>query len=115
MTISVNIEAVMATQPYEVVPTSEARKNLSGILGELRKKGANADPVVFGSHRKPEGVMLSYLAYVKLLDLLDDMAIAAEVTKRLSDGSEPIEIDPDDLARDLGIDPQELRKDESPS
>jgi antitoxin StbD len=47
----------------QVQPLSEVRKSLSGILARFRREGARAVPVVFGSHRKPEGVLIPYAAY----------------------------------------------------
>jgi PHD/YefM family antitoxin component YafN of YafNO toxin-antitoxin module len=46
-----------------VHPLSEVRKRLSGILARFRREGAAAEPVAFGSHRKPEAVLLPYEAY----------------------------------------------------
>ncbi len=110
------IEAVSPmNRPIPVVPTSVARARLSSILGEFRKDGADAEPVIFGSHRKPEGVMLSYESYERLLNLLEDMDIAAIVKERLGDGSKPIKGGLDDMARELGFDPDELRSDATSS
>jgi hypothetical protein len=47
----------------QVQPLSEVRKSLSGILARFRREGAGAAPVVFGSHRKPEAVLIPYAAY----------------------------------------------------
>jgi pimeloyl-ACP methyl ester carboxylesterase len=37
-------------------PLSEVRQRLSGILARFRREGAAAEPVAFGSHRKPEAI-----------------------------------------------------------
>ena len=42
----------------QVHPLSEVRQQLSGILARFRREGAAAAPVAFGSHRKPEAVLL---------------------------------------------------------
>jgi antitoxin StbD len=42
---------------------SEVRQGLSGILARFRREGAAAEPVAFGSHRKPEAVLLPYEIY----------------------------------------------------
>ena len=47
----------------QVHPLSEVRARLSGILARFRREGAAAEPVVFGSHRKPEAILISYEAY----------------------------------------------------
>ena len=46
-----------------VHPLSEVRQRLSGILARFRREGAAAEPVAFGSHRKPEAILLPYEAY----------------------------------------------------
>jgi PHD/YefM family antitoxin component YafN of YafNO toxin-antitoxin module len=47
----------------QVYPLSEFRQQLSGILARFRREGAAAAPVAFGSHRKPEAVLLAYEVY----------------------------------------------------
>ncbi|HVB44630.1 MAG TPA: hypothetical protein VNF47_18280 [Streptosporangiaceae bacterium] len=47
----------------QVHPLSEVRRRLSGILARFRREGAVAEPVAFGSHRKPEAILLPYEAY----------------------------------------------------
>ena len=44
-------------------PLSEVRQRLSGILARFRREGAAAEPVAFGSHRKPEAILLPYEVY----------------------------------------------------
>ena len=46
-----------------VHPLSEVRARLSGILARFRREGAAAEPVAFGSHRKPEAILIPYEAY----------------------------------------------------
>ncbi|WP_328917082.1 MULTISPECIES: type II toxin-antitoxin system Phd/YefM family antitoxin [unclassified Streptomyces] len=50
----------------EIVTVSDARAGLSRILAELSDAGRDADPVVIGAHRKPQGVLLSIEAYEEL-------------------------------------------------
>ncbi len=45
----------------QVHPLSEVRQRPSGILSRFRREGAA--PVAFGSHRKPEAVLLPYEVY----------------------------------------------------
>ncbi|MGH3266345.1 MAG: hypothetical protein ACRDNS_30625 [Trebonia sp.] len=47
----------------QVHPLSEVRARLSGILARFRREGATAEPVAFGTHRKPEAILLPYEAY----------------------------------------------------
>ena len=46
-----------------VHPLAEVRAQLSGILARFRSEGAAAEPVAFGSHRKPEAILLPYEVY----------------------------------------------------
>jgi PHD/YefM family antitoxin component YafN of YafNO toxin-antitoxin module len=90
-----------------VLPTREARERLSGFLKESRERGADAEPVFFGAHRKPEAVVLSYQAYEELVDALDDALIAREVAARdASDSGKRMELV--DLIRSQGFDPAEF-------
>jgi hypothetical protein len=57
-TIAVNSPTVL-----QVHPLSEVRQRLSGILARFRREGAAAEPVAFGSHRKPEAILLPYEVY----------------------------------------------------
>src|SRR5579862_9089211 len=49
----------------QVHPLSEVRQRLSGILARFRREGAAAEPVAFGSHRKPEAILLPYEVYAR--------------------------------------------------
>ena len=49
-----------------VLSVSEAREELSRALARFRREGASAAPVVLGSHRKPEAVVIPFAAYVGL-------------------------------------------------
>jgi PHD/YefM family antitoxin component YafN of YafNO toxin-antitoxin module len=68
----------------QVHPLSEVRARLSGILARFRREGAAAEPVAFGSHRKPEAILISYEAYERYEALarqrqrLDDALSAAQ-------------------------------------
>jgi PHD/YefM family antitoxin component YafN of YafNO toxin-antitoxin module len=52
-----------------VHPLSDVRQRLSGILARFRREGAAAEPVAFGSHRKPEAILLPYEAYERYEEL----------------------------------------------
>ena len=54
----------------QVHPLSEVRQRLSGILARFRREGAAAEPVAFGSHRKPEAILLPYEVYERYEELL---------------------------------------------
>jgi antitoxin StbD len=57
----------MSARVDEVLPTREARAKLPSMLAGFRARGAEADPVVIGAHRRPEAVVLSYERYLALL------------------------------------------------
>jgi len=59
------------------------RRGLCGSLKLFRETGRQADPVVFGSHRKPEGVILSYERYEWLTEVLDELVSSEEVREAL--------------------------------
>ncbi len=67
-----------------VQPLSEVRARLSGILARFRREGAAAEPVAFGSHRKPEAVLIPYETYERYEALarqrerLDEVLSAAQ-------------------------------------
>jgi antitoxin StbD len=93
--------------PSTVVPSAEARDQLSSYLKLFRKKGGQAEPVVFGSHRKPEGVILSYERYERQVEILDELVASEEVREALAaDTGGRIEIA--ELARETGFDPAEF-------
>ncbi len=53
----------------QVHPLSEVRQRLSRILAQFRREGAAAEPVAFGSHRKPEAILLPYEVYERYEEL----------------------------------------------
>jgi antitoxin StbD len=58
---------LMSPRVDEVLPTREARAKLPSMLAGFRVRGADADPIVIGAHRRPEAVVLSYERYLALL------------------------------------------------
>ena len=88
--------------PLEVLPTSEARAELTTITAEFRAHGAAAGIVVFGNRRVPEAAVVPF-ELIELLDpVIEDLVIAARVRERLAtdDGSR---FSVDDVAEELGI------------
>lgn len=51
---------VPQTEDTQVVPVSTARAQLTGTLRSFRANPAHAAPVILGSHRRPEAVLLPY-------------------------------------------------------
>ncbi len=83
----------MKLQQIAVLPTSEARSELSSIISRFRAEGSDSTPIYFGSHRKPEGVILPYSLWQELLEQLENMEIENTVHERTSDksGSKPFD------------------------
>lgn len=93
----------------EVLSAGEAREALPRMLRQFRDAGDKTEPVFMGAHRKPDGVLLSYESYERLMDLMDDVAVAAEVLDRTPIDRRTL-VDVDDLIREFGYEPDELGK-----
>lgn len=90
-----------------VVPSAEARDHLPTYLKLFREQRGQADPVVFGSHRKPEGVILSYERYEWQTEILDELVASEEVREAIAqDTGKRAELS--DVAREAGFDPAEF-------
>ena len=61
----------MASFP-EIETTTQVRARLTAITAEFREKGAAAAPVCFGSHRRPEAVIVPAALFERLLPFLRD-------------------------------------------
>jgi len=85
----------------EVLPTSEARAELSSIVMRFRKEGISSAPVLFGSHRKPEGVMLPFSLFERLIPEIEEILLAERVRERLAEGTESLPLEK--LIKDLGF------------
>jgi antitoxin StbD len=97
----------VAIASQSVVPSAEARERLSSYLRLFREEGEQAAPVVFGSHRKAEGVILSYARYARLVEILDELVASEEVREALAeDTGKRVELA--EVAREAGFDPAEL-------
>lgn len=67
---------------YDVATTSDTRANLTKILARFREEGKKAKPIIFGSHRKVEAVLVPAKAWQRLIDELDDLKLAVTVLQR---------------------------------
>lgn len=93
----------MALRVNHPVPTSQARSELTSTVQRFRTEGAAAQPVVFGSHRKPEAVILPYAAYEALLEIAEELDIAERVRERdASDDGTRFTLE--EVAEEIGID-----------
>jgi PHD/YefM family antitoxin component YafN of YafNO toxin-antitoxin module len=80
----------MTTLPPAVHPLAEIREQLSQVVTTFRTEGATAEPVIFGSHRKPEAVLLSYEVYQHLLEQITrTRSVAAAFASVRAEGLEP--------------------------
>jgi hypothetical protein len=94
----------VAATSHTIVPSAEARDHLASYLRLFREEGERAAPVVFGSHRKAEGVILSYARYARLVEIFDELVASEEVREALAkDTGERVELA--DVAREAGFDP----------
>lgn len=55
-----------------VTPVVQARQGLSQVLARFRAEGESAAPMVLGSHRAPEAVLLPYERYRSLLAEIEE-------------------------------------------
>jgi PHD/YefM family antitoxin component YafN of YafNO toxin-antitoxin module len=60
-----------------VLGTSEAREQLSQVLERFRRDGADAEPMLFGPHRKAEAVVLPVAVWERLLLMEEQGKFAA--------------------------------------
>lgn len=96
------------TRHREILPTTEARARLSQILAEFERDGVNAEPVTFGSHRRPQGVIIGWDLWLEILPAIEDHLDATEAGHRLDHaGDERVSFD--DAADALGRDPHSYR------
>jgi hypothetical protein len=70
----------------EVLPTNEARAKLNQIAAGFDDAGETADPVVFGSHRRAQGVIVSWALWQRIAPALED-ALDAELARTRSRNS----------------------------
>ncbi len=68
----------------EVLPTNEARAKLNQIAAGFDHDGAGAEPVVFGSHRRAQGVIVSWQLWQRLAPVLEDVLDADLARRRLA-------------------------------
>lgn len=89
-----------------VLPSGDARAALPEALRRFRAEGVSAEPIVFGSHRKPEAVVIPFELYSQLLPVIEDLEIVQLVRQRSTAGeSVPLA----DVAAASGLDPDSYR------
>ena len=98
------------TTPHasEVLPTTEARARLSRIAADFDRQGAAAEPVTFGSHRRPQGVIVPWELWLEILPAIEDRLDAVEAQERLSQAGDD-RISFGDAAGAVGRNPRRYR------
>lgn len=66
----------------EVLPTTTARAQLSQIAAEF-ERNSGAEPVTFGSHRRPQGVIVPWKMWLEILPAIEDHLDTTEARHRL--------------------------------
>ncbi|WP_454299440.1 hypothetical protein [Salana multivorans] len=84
-----------------ILPSRDARAEIPKALRRFRAEGATAEPLIFGSHRRPEAVVIPFELYQELLPAIEELEIAALVRDRRAEPSRPLS----ELAGELGLDP----------
>jgi len=67
---------------HEVLPTTTARARLSQIVAEF-ERNSSAEPVTFGSHRRPQGVIVPWKLWLEILPAIEDHLDTTEARHRL--------------------------------
>ena len=84
-----------------VMTSREVRVHFPAALERFRRDGAEAEPIIFGAHRKPEGAVIPFALYERFLELLEDAEIAKIARARAAAGpATPLE----ETAAKLGVD-----------
>lgn len=92
----------------EVLPTTEVRAKLSQIAAEFERHGVSAEPVAFGSHRRPQGIIIPWEMWLEILPAIEDRLDAAEARHRLEDAGDN-RVSFEDAAEAVGRDPRRYR------
>lgn len=89
------------TAPLTVLPSRDARDELPKALKRFRAEGVSAEPLIFGSHRKPEAAVIPFELYEEVLPLVEDILIARAARERIAAGPA---IPLSDIAARIGVD-----------
>lgn len=87
-----------------ILPTGDARSNLTKIVADFRVRGAAAGVCVFGSHRKPEAAVVPYAVFEALQDEIEELVAQARLRERLAEPDSGLRFTTDEVAAELGID-----------
>ena len=84
----------------EVLPTNEARAKLNQIAAGFDHDGPDAAPVVFGSHRRAQGVIVSWQLWQRIAPAVEDALDADLARRRIEAGGD--RLSQDELLAALG-------------
>src|SRR5580765_5192842 len=98
----------MTTRPANVIPSREARQHLGTMLDRFRK--GQTEPMIFGAHRRPEAVVLSFEEYMRLLDVVEEhrreeefaQEVRARVARLDAEPDRAVSMSLEELVRELG-------------
>jgi antitoxin StbD len=91
----------MKPYKFEVLPTSQARTDLSTTVDQFRTDGLLSSPVLFGSHRKAEAVIIPIELFEELLPAIEDIQLNETLRRRINDGTPRISFE--DLVEKVGF------------
>ena len=96
----------MSINRFEVLPTSQARSGLSAATSRFRAEGLLSRPVLFGSHRKAEGVIISVELFEQLLPEIESIQLSETLRLRIVDGLPRISFE--ELVDQVGLDAADI-------
>lgn len=96
----------MKSSNFEVLPTSKVRAELSSTVTRFRTEGLLSHPILFGSHRKPEAVLISLELFEHLLPEIENIQLNEALERRINDGQKRISFE--ELVAQVGIDPADI-------
>lgn len=67
----------------DVLPTNEARARLNQIAATFDRAGAAGEPITFGSHRRPQAVIVPWELWRQLAPVIEDVLDVATARTRL--------------------------------
>lgn len=66
----------------DVLPTNEARARLNQIAATFERTGAAGEPITFGSHRRPQAVIVPWELWRQLAPVIEDVLDVATAQVR---------------------------------
>ena len=98
--------SAMNSNRFEVLPTSQARTELSAAVSRFRVEGLLSRPILFGGHRKAEGAIISLELFEQLLPEIESIQITETLRQRMNDGQPRLSFE--ELVAQVGFDPADI-------